>query len=98
GPFKVRDVRTDRITLEAVPTFYGPRPYLSRIVFRIYPNYKTILTALERDEVEGVPLVDPQDAGRISGDKSVALYDAPQTSLTLLFFNLSNPILADRAV
>jgi peptide/nickel transport system substrate-binding protein len=100
GPFRVKDVQADQITLEAVPTYYGPRPFLSRIVFRIYPNYKTILTALEHDEVEGAPLVDPQDAARVTGDddKSVTLYDAPQTSLTLVFFNLSNPILADRTV
>jgi peptide/nickel transport system substrate-binding protein len=96
GPYRVKELQADRVTLEAAPGYYGPRPYLSRIVFRIYPNYKTILTALERDEVEGVPLVDPQDAARLPG--KVALYDAPQASLMLLFFNLSSPILGERAV
>lgn len=98
GPFKVKDVKTDRIILEAAPGYYGQRPYLSRITFRIYPNYKTILTALERDEVEGVPLVEPQDASRVSSEKKVMLYDAPQASLTLLFFNANNPLLSDRSV
>ncbi|MBI3973787.1 MAG: peptide ABC transporter substrate-binding protein [Chloroflexi bacterium] len=98
GPFRVKEVRPDQIMLEASPHWYGPRPYLSRVLFRIYPNYKTILTALERHEVEGVPLVDPQDASRVATDKRVTLYDAPQASLTLLFFNVANPILADRAV
>jgi peptide/nickel transport system substrate-binding protein len=98
GPFRVTDVQTDRVTLEAAPGYYGPRPYLSRIMFRIYPNYKTILTALEREEVEGVPMVDPQDAPRVSSHKRTVLYDAPQASLTILFFNLHTPALADRAV
>lgn len=98
GPFRVREVKPEEIVLEAAPEHYGPRPYLSRIVFRIYPNYKTILTALERDEVEGVPLVDPADVGRISREKRAILYDAPQASLTLLFFNTSVPALADKSV
>jgi peptide/nickel transport system substrate-binding protein len=98
GPFRVREVKAEQIVLEAAPEHYGPRPYLSRIVFRIYPNYKTILTALERDEVEGVPLVDPGDVGRVSRDKRATLYDAPQASLTLLFFNTSAPSLADKNV
>ncbi|MGI8424700.1 MAG: ABC transporter substrate-binding protein [Chloroflexota bacterium] len=98
GPFRVREVRSEQIVLEAVSAHYGPRPYLSRIVFRIYPNYKTILTALERDEVEGVPLVDPGDIGRISRDRRATLYDAPQASLTLLFFNIAAPALADKNV
>jgi peptide/nickel transport system substrate-binding protein len=98
GPYRVKDVRADRIVLEAAPTYYGSRPHLSRIIFRIYPNHKTILTALERDEVEGVPMVEPEDAARLAGEHEVTVYTAPQASLTLLFFNLSNPLLADRNV
>ena len=98
GPFQVKEVRPEQIVLESTSSYYGPRPYLGRIVFKIYPNYKTILTALERDEVEGVPLVDPSDVGRISRDKRATLYDAPQASLTLLFFNNALPTLADKNV
>lgn len=98
GPFQVKEVRPEQIVLESASSYYGPRPYLSRIVFKIYPNYKTILTALERDEVEGVPLVDPSDVGRISREKRATLYDAPQASLTLLFFNNAVPLLADKNV
>ncbi len=98
GPYRVKEVWADRIVLEAAPTYFGPRPYLSRVLFRIYPNHKTILTALERDEVEGVPMVDPADAARLANEREVAVYTAPQSSLTLLFFNLANPTLADRNV
>ncbi len=98
GPFRLKDVKPDQITLEAAPGYYGVKPFLSRVVFRIYPNYKTILTALERDEVEGVPLVDPQDVGRISREKRATLYDAPQASLTLLFFNVAVAPVNDRGV
>ncbi|HEX2033263.1 MAG TPA: peptide ABC transporter substrate-binding protein [Chloroflexota bacterium] len=98
GPFRVREVWADRILLERAKDYYGPTPYLNRIIFRIYPNHKTILTALERDEVEGAPVLDPADASRLANERQVALYSAPQASLTLLFFNLSHPPLADRTV
>jgi peptide/nickel transport system substrate-binding protein len=98
GPYQVTEVRPDRIMLEAAPTFFGPRPHLSRILFRIYPNHKTILSALERDEVEGVPMVEPEDAARLAKEKEVVVYTAPQASLMLLFFNLNHPLLADRNV
>ncbi|HEV2126289.1 MAG TPA: ABC transporter substrate-binding protein, partial [Chloroflexota bacterium] len=98
GPFKVKEVKPDQIVLESAATYFGPKPYLNRVVFRVYPNQKTILTALERDEVEGVPQLDPADIGRVTRDKKLSLYDAPQVSLTLLFFNTTSPILSDRAV
>jgi peptide/nickel transport system substrate-binding protein len=98
GPFRIKEVRTDRIVLEAAPQYYGPRPYLSRIIFRIYPNYKTILTALERDEVEGAPMIEPEDRPRVADDKGIAVYEAPQASLLVLFFNVTQPILSDRLV
>ena len=98
GPYQVTEVRPDRIMLEAAPTFFGPRPHLSRILFRVYPNHKTILSALERDEVEGVPMVEPEDAARLAKEKEVVVYTAPQASLMLLFFNLNHPLLADRNV
>lgn len=98
GPFRIKEVQADLITVEAAPTYYGPKPYLSRILFRIYPNYKTILSALEHNEVEGVPMVDPPDAPRVAAEQDVALYDAPQESLTILFFNNASPILSDRTV
>lgn len=98
GPFRMKEVKPDQIVLESAATYFGPKPYLNRVVFRVYPNQKTILTALERDEVEGVPQLDPADIGRITRDKKLSLYDAPQASLTLLFFNTNSPILSDRTV
>src|SRR5919202_1152792 len=38
GPYRVKEVRADQITLEVSPGYYGPKPYLHRILFRIYPN------------------------------------------------------------
>ena len=97
GPYKLKELTPDRITLEA-NTSHTPSPWLSRIIFRIYPNYKTILTALERDEVEGAPLVEPGDVVRLQRRKDVTIYDAPENTVTMLFMNTANPVLSDRLV
>lgn len=98
GPFRVKEVKPDYLLVERAPTYHGPRPYLDRIKFRIYPNHKTILTGLERDEVEGVSYVDPEDAPRLRGSRKVEVYHGPLTSFTALFLNLSHPVLGDPAV
>jgi len=98
GPFRVKEVHPSYLILEAAPTFWGPRPYLGRIKFQVYPNYKTILSALERDEVEGVAYLDPEDAARLEGSQKVMVFHAPLSSYTLLFLNVTQPPFNDRAV
>ncbi len=97
GPYQLKEVTPDRITLEAFMA-HKPAPFLGRIIFRIYPNYKTILTALERDEVEGAPLVEPGDVARLSGLRDVTIYDAPGNTVTMLFMNVAHPVLSEKAV
>jgi peptide/nickel transport system substrate-binding protein len=97
GPYVLKELSPDRVTLEAFGA-HSPAPFLGRIIFRIYPNYKTILTALERDEVEGAPLVDPSDVERVSGLRDVRIYDSPGNTVTMLFMNVSSPVLADKSV
>lgn len=97
GPYRLKELTPDRITIEAFAA-HVPAPYLGRIIFRIYPNYKTILTALERDEVEGAPLVEPADVVRLAGMRDVKVYDAPANTVTMLFMNVAHPVLSDRAV
>ena len=97
GPYLLKELSPDRITLEAFGD-HLPAPFLGRIIFRIYPNYKTILTALERDEVEGAPLVEPGDVERVSGLRDVRIYDSPGNTVTMLFMNVSHPVLSEKSV
>ncbi|PIR48836.1 hypothetical protein COU80_04065 [Candidatus Peregrinibacteria bacterium CG10_big_fil_rev_8_21_14_0_10_55_24] len=97
GPYFFKSlIQTDlstEVTLEKFPRSYGEDPLLSRVVFRIFPDYPTLLSDIRN--LGGVRLV-PRNA---EGDPIVprqftALhYTLPQ--YVALFFNLDRPILRD---
>ena len=66
GPFKfVEAVRNDHVTLEANPDYWGGKPKIDRIVFRIIPESATRMLALERNEVQILADVPPADYERV---------------------------------
>src|SRR5207249_10819498 len=53
GPFKfVERVHGQRIVLERNEQYWGPKPYLDRIIFRILPDPATRVAALKAGEVD----------------------------------------------
>jgi peptide/nickel transport system substrate-binding protein len=52
GPFKVTEWKSaEQITLTAYPNYYGGKPKLDKIVFRIVPDQTTLLNQLRTGEV-----------------------------------------------
>ena len=98
GPFHLKEFRSQSLLLEASDTYYGQRPSLDRIIFRVYPNYKTILTALEQGDVDGVSYVAPDDLPRAWAAPNVQLYTAVLASTTILFLNTTVPPFDDLRV
>ncbi len=91
GPFRVERVGTEQATLSANPRFYGPTPYLSRLEFKFYPDYESLLSAYERGEVEGLGRVRPEDLSRIRADERLKLLSARLSGYTIVLLNLNNP-------
>lgn len=62
GPYNFvsRELGND-IILERNPNYWGKRPYLDRLVFRIIPDDPTRLAALESGEVDIISRVEPED-------------------------------------
>lgn len=55
GPFRFAEwVPNDHITLDANENYFGGRPYLDRVIFKIIPNRETALTAFEAGEVDAL--------------------------------------------
>jgi peptide/nickel transport system substrate-binding protein len=53
GPFKLAKwVSGDHITLESFNGYWGGRPYLDRVVFRVIPDGQTRLLAFQKGEVD----------------------------------------------
>lgn len=105
GPFRLESRDDTRVVLVRNDAFYreGPdrvRPYLDRIVLRLYPDRAAALQALARNEVQGVGGLLAAEAQRARRVRDVAAYYFPSDEATVLFFNLApdHPTFRDRAV
>jgi len=98
GPYRVRDVSPEAVTLEAFSGYYGPKPFIERLRFRFYPSPQAVLAALDRGEVEGAYYVAPNEVEPLRRSGRVAIYSAQMASYTLIFLNLSRPIFQEKAV
>jgi len=101
GPFMFKSesdhVKGDHITLFKNPNYFNaPKPYLDSVTFKIITDQNTILTALQSGSVDtGWDL----DIDKLQSYRQIPGYtqtqDAQAASWEGLFFNTSNPILAD---
>ena len=104
GPFKVSDVDARQVTLVRSDDFYRTkprsRPYLDKIVLRLYRDEAEALGALARGEVDATGGLSPQDASRARSLKGVDLFSLPTNDFTALFLNVrsTKPVFRDRVV
>ncbi len=98
GPYKLKTiVQTDlstEITLERFARELEPNYRLDQIIFRIFPDYPTLLSDLRSlDGIRTVPKTDDGDLVIPERFKDLT-YSLPQ--YVALFFNLDRPMLADQ--
>jgi ABC-type transport system substrate-binding protein len=98
GPYRVKSIiQTDlstEVTLERFPRSLEPAYKLERIIFRIFPDFTTLLADLRN--LHGLRLV-PHDAKGIPiipNRFTAREYSLPQ--YVALFFNLDRPIVSDQ--
>lgn len=98
GPYKLRSIvdteLSTEVTLERWPRAVTPIYRLDRIVFRIFPDYQTVLSDLRN--LDGIRLVPHTANGHPAiPDRFEPLnYSLPQ--YVALFFNLDHPALKDQ--
>jgi peptide/nickel transport system substrate-binding protein len=73
GPFQVTEWKSaDHITLTAYPNYWGGKPKLDRIIFRIVPDQTTLLNQLKTGEVNLAYSMSPQ---QIADIKKISNHD-----------------------
>jgi peptide/nickel transport system substrate-binding protein len=98
GPFTVSELTSNHATLEANRNFYGVKPFLTRILFRFYPDYDSVLAAYTRAEVEGIARILPANLSKARALDNLKLYNARIAGYSLIYLNLSKPAFQDKAV
>jgi peptide/nickel transport system substrate-binding protein len=98
GPFTVSELTSNHATLEANRDFYGAKPFLTRILFRFYPDYDSVLAAYTRAEVEGIARILPANLAKARALDNLKLYNARIAGYSLIYLNLSKPAFQDKVV
>ena len=74
GPFKFVDwIKDDHITLEANEDYWGEKPKLDKLIFKVIPDPSVRLMALEVDEIQGMEYPNPSDFNRIKTNPQLKL-------------------------
>lgn len=87
GPFQFRDRKpNESITLAANPGYWGGKPKLATVEFRIIPDETSIVAALQSGNVQFAVLDDPLVAKTAAGD-GISVVKTPQLAYHVLQLN-----------
>ncbi|URN95357.1 MAG: ABC transporter substrate-binding protein [Candidatus Pristimantibacillus lignocellulolyticus] len=87
GPFKFKEYKTgEYVSLERFDDYYGGKPYLDGVTYRIAKDTNTANLALQNGEIN-VKYVDPQDVSTIEATNNFAIYPYEEGRLAYLNFN-----------
>jgi peptide/nickel transport system substrate-binding protein len=101
GPYRIDNVEAEQsVTLVPNDKYWGPRPALDRIVFRVIADPAAQAQALANGEVDVVQITSPQPdvVGLLGGARDVTVNVAALNSFEHFDFNFQVPLLRDYTV
>ncbi len=99
GPFALKKwVKQQYIELVPNPTYFGPRPYLDRVIFKIVPDNTNLLLQLENNEIDVMMGVPPAEAERLQRRGNVNLHMLSGRLYYYLGYNTARPLFANPKV
>ena len=97
GPFRfVEWVPNERIVLEANHDYWGGRPMIDRLVFKVVPDSSTRLIQLQTGQIQAMDGIDPESLPIIKRDRNLTLLTAPGLNVCYLAFNCQKPPLDNK--
>lgn len=92
GPFRVKSVQPGAsITLEANPDFYGSKPKLSGVVFKVVPDINAQAAQLRAGELD-FTTIEPVNLPSVQGASNVKILQANAIQHFFVWFNQRMPI------
>lgn len=88
GPFKFdKWVRGDYVRIVRNDNYWGEKPYLDSVVFKVVPSDATRLVLLETGQIHAMMRVPPLDAPRVAATKGLELLQIPSVRTIYIAFN-----------
>lgn len=97
GPFRFVSFDPDNeLVMERYDGYWGDRPTLKRLRFRVIPEVAARITALVNDEVQLITNVPPDQVATIENAENVEVRDVPLANVHVLQYNTKHPLLDDK--
>jgi peptide/nickel transport system substrate-binding protein len=78
GPFMLEEwVQNDHITLKANPNYWGGKPLLDKIIFRVIPENSVRLLKLKSGEIQIMDGINPADVAGVRTDLKLQVFQQP---------------------
>ncbi|MFQ5772328.1 MAG: ABC transporter substrate-binding protein, partial [bacterium] len=87
--------------IEVVPNekYFGGRPYLDRVIFKIVPDHTNLLLQLQTGEVDMMIGVPPGEVSRVQkANSNIKMYPVSGRLYYYIGYNLANPLFASAQV
>jgi len=99
GPFVLNKwVSKQYIELTPNETYFGGRPYLDKLIFKVVPNSTNQMTQLQTGEVDMLLDVAPEKVGQLASNNNIQIYDVPGRVYNYVGYNEQNPLFSSVAV
>jgi peptide/nickel transport system substrate-binding protein len=87
GPYRfVEYIPNNRFVVEANPDYWGEKPKLQKIIFRVIPEDASRVAALEAGEVDMITEVSPDQVKRIEGHANLQVISTPTVRVMFIRF------------
>lgn len=95
GPWKLREWRANEIlVIERNELFHGPKPALTRVIYRHVKEAATQRLLLEKGDVDIARNLAPQDLGPLAAHPDITLTQQAKGAVFYMGLNQRNPLLA----
>jgi peptide/nickel transport system substrate-binding protein len=99
GPFRfVRWVPQQSVELAAYDGFFRGRPHLDGVIWRVIPDWTSLVTQIANGDVDLVVAVLANYVPELERDPDLVLHAFPGRRYTYIAWNLRDPLFADRRV
>jgi peptide/nickel transport system substrate-binding protein len=88
----------DQVVVKRFPRYWGPRPRLDRIVFRVVVDARQRLVELQSGSVDLAAAILPDEQSFVELHPDLALHHTPSNNVTYLAFNMTRAPFRDRRV
>lgn len=96
GPFRLTEMTPEGAVLEYFEDYWGERPDVERVEYRLIPEFSARLTAIVNSEVDIIAQVPPDQIDALDSYGDVEVKGVNIFNMHMLIYNTTNPPLNDQ--